>query len=218
MVQGDLAFLDGGDPCSRESQSELRYACFRADREQYLGAPEPGTPADFALSYGTTRIALHIERPIIDNVTLGGRFGFAFGGGPTPARGPAFLPLHLEARIAYFIGKPLSAERGVRGVVSVMGGLAQVDAFRSVAVRECGADSKVACTPATNLQPGGPNPQVQSLEAYKKLGQGFIGLGLGAYYSFLPASGVLLELRIMQLFPGTGTTFSPSLSYVFNVP
>jgi len=218
VLQGDVAFLDGGNICGRQSQLDLRYACFRADREQYLGVPEPDVPAGFTASYGTTRIALHIERPIFDNFTLGGRFGLAFGGGPTPAKGPAFLPLHLEGRIAYWIGRPLSIGRGLRGFVALSGGLAQVDASRSVVTSECHSGSEVACAPATNTQPGGPNPETQPLDAVKKSGLGFVGIGAGAYFSFSGASGALLELRVMQLFPGTGTTFSPSLSYVFNVP
>src|SRR5689334_25193712 len=61
-VQADIAFLGGNDLCGRESQSAAAYSCFRADGEQYLGVPEPGEPAGLAASYGTTRIALQIER------------------------------------------------------------------------------------------------------------------------------------------------------------
>jgi hypothetical protein len=218
VVQGDIVFMEGGDLCSRESQTKATYACFRSDREQYLGVPVPAKDARFSASYGTTRLALHVEHAIAGNFTAGGRFGIALGGGPTPAKGPTFVPLHFEARVGYWIGQRLSPEPGIRGFVFVMGGLAQVDASRTIKVDECRPASTSGCTPATNVQPGGPNPDRQVLDAYKKTGQGFVGLGIGAYYSFIRGSGAVLELKAMQLFPGSGTTFSPSLSYVFRVP
>ena len=216
-VQADIAFLNGGAPCSRESQSAATYACFRADGEQYLGVPAPGARSPVTAAYGTTRIALQIDRVLPYHFTLGGRFGFAFGGGPTPAKGPTFVPIHLEARVAYWFDQPLSRATGFRSFVSVMGGLGQMDASRAVNVDECLAGSTSGCTPATNLQPGGENPDHQTLDAYKKAGQAFVGLGLGAYYSFLPGSGVVVEVRALQLFPSSATTFSPSIAYVFQV-
>jgi hypothetical protein len=218
VIQGDIVFMEGGDLCSRESQTNVAYACFRSDREQYVGVPVPAKDAGFSAAYGTTRLALHVERAIAGNFTAGARFGMALGGGPTPAKGPAFVPLHIEARVAYWIGQQLSPEPGLRGFVFIMGGLAQVDASRTVEVDECRAGSTSGCAPATNVQPGGPNPDRQLLDAYKKTGQGFVGLGVGACYSFIRGSGAVLELKAMQLFPGSGTTFSPSLSYVFRVP
>ena len=216
VIQGDIALLESGDVCSRESQAAATYSCFRSDGEQYLGAPEPAEPVGFTAAYGTTRLALHVERAIAGNFTAGGRFGIALGGGPTPAKGPAFVPLHLEARVAYWIGQALSPEPGLRGFVSVAAGVAQVDASRPAPVSECRAASVSGCAPATNTQPGGPNPDRQVLDAYKKAGQGFVGLGAGAYYSFVPGSGAVIDLKVLQFFPGAGTTFSPSLAYVFH--
>jgi hypothetical protein len=216
-VQADIAFLNGDDLCGRESQSAAAYSCFRSDGEQYLGVPEPGAPTGLAASYGTTRVALQIERALPYHLSLGGRFGFAFGGGPTPAKGPTFVPIHLEASLSYWPGQPLSRRTGLRGFVSLMGGIAQMDASRAIAVDECRAGSPSGCTPAANVQPGGDNPDHQTLDAYKKAGQGFVGLGLGAFYSFLPGSGVMVEVRALQFFPSAATTFSPSIAYVFQV-
>lgn len=218
VVQGDIVFMPGGEPCSRESQSSVTYACFRADREQYLGVPVPGARAPFSAAYGTTRVEVHVERAIVNNLTIGGRFGIALGGGPAPAKGPGFLPLHFEARAAYWFGHPPSIDTGLQGFVFLMGGAAQVDASRVVDVQECRAGSTSGCVPADNIQPGSPNPDHQTLRAYKKAGEVFIGAGLGAYYSFIRGSGIALELKAMQLLPSFGTTLSPSLSYVFFVP
>lgn len=216
VLQGDVALLPGGDICSRASQSEATYSCFRADREQYVGVPAPAEQASFDVSYGTTRVALHAERALFGNFTAGGRFGFAFGGGPTPAKGPPFVPLHLEARLAYWIGPRLSPEPGLYGFVTVLAGIGQVDAVRRIDVTEC-RPGVPGCAPATNVQPGGPNPDEQELEAWGKAGQGFAGLGGGLYFSFVRGSGAVLELKAMQLFPGVGVSLSPSLGYVFHV-
>jgi hypothetical protein len=216
-VQADIAFLGGADLCGRESQSAVAYSCFRPDNEQYLGVPEPTGPAGLAPSYGTTRVALQIERVLPYHLSVGGRVGFAFGGGPTPAKGPTFVPLHLEASLSYWFGQPLSRDTGLRGFASLLGGMAQMDASRTVTVDECRAGSPSGCTPATNVQPGGDNPAHQTLDAYKKAGQGFIGLGLGAFYSFLPGSGLLVEVRVLQFFPSAATTLSPSIGYVFQI-
>jgi len=167
-------------------------------------------------SYGTTRVLLHAERRVYEDLTVGGRVGFAFGGGPTPAKGPGFNPLHLEARLAYWFGPDLVSGRGLRGFLFVSGGVAQVDASRSVEVTECRAGSPSGCVPATNTQPGGPNPDQQRLDAYQKLGQGFVSVGGGLSYALFRGNGLLLELKVVQLFPSSGTVISPSLGYVFH--
>ncbi|MFT3771631.1 MAG: hypothetical protein QM820_39970 [Minicystis sp.] len=82
-----------------------------------------------------------------------------------------------------------------------MGGAAQVDASRVVDVQECRAGSTSGCVPADNIQPGSPNPDHQTLRAYKKAGEVFIGAGIGASYSFIRGSGIALELKVMQLLP-----------------
>jgi hypothetical protein len=169
------------------------------------------------MSYGTTRIALTIERAIFRSFTAGLRFGIALGGGPTPAKGPTFLPIHLEARAAYWIARPHSAEPGFQGYISLASGLAQMDASRAIEVNECRVELGAQCTPATNEQPGGPNPNHQALEAYKKAGQAFVGLGAGVWISFVRGSAAVIELKALQFFPSAATTLSPSVAYVFHV-
>jgi hypothetical protein len=215
VAQSDLLFLPGGHPCSQQSQSAATYACFRRDDEQYVGTPDVSGSESIGVAYGTTRLLVHIERPVVSRLTLGGRIGVAFGGGPTPAQGAAFLPMHLELRAAWWVGPPLDARAGLRGFVAPSGGLAQVDGARAVVVDGCRPGS--VCPPATNAQPGGANPDRQSLDAWVKTGLGFVGVGGGVMWSFAGGSGAVLELKAMQLFPSSGTTLSPSLSYVFSV-
>lgn len=217
VLQQDISLLPGGDICGRAAQANSSYSCFRADREQYLGVPVPGQPASIVPARGTSRIALQAEHAIFGNFTAGGRLGFAFGGGPTPQKGPPFLPLHLEARVSYWIGPKLSPAMGVRGFVTLAGGLAQIDASRRVEVTECRAGD-AGCVPAKGFQPGWANPRSQTLDAYKKAGMGFVSVGVGLYYSFVRGSGVLLEVKGTQLFPSYGFAISPALGYVFHVP
>jgi hypothetical protein len=213
----DTALLPGGDVCGRESQSAARYACFRADEEQYVGVPDPGGAVSPTLAYGTTRILLHAERPVAFGFSVGGRLGFAFGGGPGPANGPAFLPLHAEIRLAYWTLGGLGSDRRFSLFTLALAGVGQIDAKRSVAIQEC-RDPIQGCEPAQNAQSGGPNPDRQELDAYVKLGQGFAGLGLGASYRFFDESAVIAEVRLMETFPTNGTALSLSLSYVFRGP
>jgi hypothetical protein len=215
-LQQDISLLPSGDVCGRAAQTHGSYSCFRADREQYLGVPVAGQPASVVPARATTRVAIHVEHVLVGNLTAGGRVGLAFGGGPTPSKGPPFLPLHLEARLAYWLGPKLSSSTGVRGFVTLVGGLAQVDASREVEIAECRVAGP-GCKPIEHLQPGGPNPARQTLVAYKKAGLGFAGVGMGLYGSFVRGSGVVLEVKATQLFPSLGFAISPSISYVFHV-
>ena len=214
----DTVLLPGGDVCGREGQSTGRYACFRQDGEQYLGTPAGASGEGAAtLAYGTTRALLHAERSLLPWLSAGGRLGIAFGGGPQSAQGAAFMPLHMEGRVAFWVLGGLDSEQPLNLFVTALGGLAQMDASRKIAVEECRATSG-GCTPASNEQPGGPNPVRQELDAYVKLGQGFAGLGFGVMYRFFGESAAVADLRAVQTFPSSGTSFSLSLSYVVRAP
>lgn len=215
-TQLDTVLLPGGDICGPESQSAARYACFRRDEEQYVGAPAPQDSLS-TLAYGTTRVLLHAERSILPQLSASGRLGIAFGGGPSPAKGPAFMPLHMEARLAYWLAGGLDSDRPLGLFGLALGGVAQIDASRNITVREC-QESTPGCQPAQNAQPGGPNPDRQELDAYAKLGQGFAGLGLGISYRFFEGSAAVADLRVLETFPTTGSVFSLSLAYVFRAP
>ncbi|WP_156338985.1 hypothetical protein [Chondromyces crocatus] len=218
-LQMDTVLLPGGDVCGRESQSSGRYACFRGDREQYLGTPGggAGTDAGTTLAYGTTRVLLHAERSVLARLSVGGRLGLAFGGGPAAPQGAAFMPLHMEVRGSYWILGGLDGDQPLNLFATVLGGVAQIDASRKVSVEECRAGMG-GCTPSDNAQPGVPNPDRQELDAYVKLGQGFAGLGFGAMYRFPGQHAVMADLRAVQTFPSHGTAFSLSLSYVVRAP
>ena len=47
--------------------------------------------------------------------------------------------------------------------------------------------------------------QTTQYSAWKHVGQGFIGGGLGTAFAFSPTFGITAELRVMEYFPTTGT-------------
>jgi hypothetical protein len=138
------------------------------------------------------------ERLFTGNWGAEARVGFAFNGGPKGATGPAFLPLHLEVRGKYWFGRDVFTRKGLRPYVALGGGVAQVDAKLAVTIFD----------PA--LPRGAQTPQ---LDAYRKLGQAFIGGGGGAMYAFGVNHGLVLNLNFMVMLPAAGFVLEPSIGY-----
>jgi len=49
-----------------------------------------------------------------ENLALGGRIGYAFGGGPDSRSGSAFLPVHIEARGSLWFGSDPFLKVGIQ--------------------------------------------------------------------------------------------------------
>jgi hypothetical protein len=76
--------------------------------------------------------------------------------------------------------------------------------------------SRYARNPGRNDAPNEPdNPPAQTLDAYKKLGSGFGGLGLGGYLPLGKQNGAMFERVLLQLFPSSGTALSLSAGWAF---
>jgi hypothetical protein len=240
----DFAIVGGEDVCTVASQTNNAFACFvRGTTRPFPGpvnnvngAPQgaqPGTNDRIATGFSqvgktTMRVLASFDRALIPNLTVGGRVGFAFNGGPKPPNGKAFLPLHVEARGQYFFGKNPLGKKGLRPYVHAGGGLAQVDAKLAVKATDCGAI--VDDTQQSGIRGANPaeyelcqdreNSEVHvstELDAYKKLGQGFIDAGGGAVFALTPNSGVQLNLNVMFMLPNTGLVLEPSLGYVMGL-
>jgi hypothetical protein len=84
-------------------------------------------------------------------------------------------------------------------------GAAQVDVSRDVIVYE---DRSVA-PPPNQID----NPDRQKLAAWKKMGRGFTGLGVGMYVPFSRKTGLHAELRWLILFPDGGSATQLLLGY-----
>lgn len=212
-IAGDIAWASGKNVCVLESQRDNGYTCFREAKsgklEQYFGEPVLGEGNALAPGFRlrTGRVLLGLDQVVGESFTAGARLGFAFNGGPkgeTDARG--FLPLHLEGRFAYWFGDDPFAKVGFRPYVFAGGGLAQVDIRTRVSVVE---DSRPTHQP--------DNPEEQILVVYKKMGQGFVGLGGGVIYALSETSGIVLEVKGMMMFPSSGQVLQPTVGYAIGL-
>jgi hypothetical protein len=206
----DFAIVGGDEVCSKDSQDNKGFACFYPGTEnQYSNVPQKGKADKIATGFSpaTARVMLSFDRVLTPNVTLGARFGYAFGGGPPAGKNKdvKFLPFHAEVRVGYWIGQDVFAKKGIRPYLGVGGGMAQVDAKLPVTVIDCGPQG-TACGTAP-----------QQLDAYKKLGQSFVALHGGAMYALSQNGGFLLNLNLMYMLPTTGQVIEPSIGYVFGM-
>jgi hypothetical protein len=195
----DFVPVGGTSVCAAEGGDTETYACFTQPDEAYFYDsvdPAYGGNIDSTIALGTKRLLLSFDHAITSNVSLGARVGYAFGGGPQPASATAFLPWHLEGRLAYWFGaEPFG--RSFRPYVHAGGGMAQVDA-------------KVA-----NVQVLRTDGSVAVLDAWRKLGTGFIDAGGGAVIGLTDSVGAQLNLNLMYLLGSSGLVIQPSIGAVF---
>ncbi|WP_438000148.1 hypothetical protein WMF26_09995 [Sorangium sp. So ce185] len=212
----DVALLSGREVCSLASQERRNFVCLRGDGTRYDGAPTPDVANDVNLGFAlaTSRVALAYDRLVLDNLTVGGRVGFAAGG--TTGGGASFLPLHLEARAQYFLMARPFEQLGARPFVLAAAGVAQVDAEVDVEVLEdaaaCGADPDDITSPCTRPgRSGRVEERQQTLAATRQAGQGFASLGAGVAYAPLEAVSLNLALRASLTFPAVTAVLSPEV-------
>jgi hypothetical protein len=216
-------FGSGKNVCSVGSMGNHKYSCYYGGttvpiQDGYAGAPY-NIPTDKGsmgtinggAKIATIRLLLSADYAVIPNLTVGGRVGFAFNGGPkqgdygdpendgtyTAKKGKAFMPLHLEARVAYWFrsfGQP-----GLRPYIAVGGGIAQVDAKISVPIAAPDASGQTVMAKA---------------DVYKRLGQGFITLAPGVMIPIGSRLGALVNVNAMYMLPDSGFVLEPSLGMV----
>jgi hypothetical protein len=198
--QQDMLFVPSAtDACA----GGTGYTCFNSGTSTYY----PQTPLKGAddvvaggIKFATSRILAGYDRAFLPNLTLGTRLGFAFGGGPQRPGGNSFVPVHFELRAAYWFGHNPLARKGFRFYVVAAGGIAEVDALVAV-----DAYANVAAYKANNSV---------NYDAWTKTGTGFISAGGGAMYAITPWTGILLEVKVAEEFPTTGTGLNGTISYV----
>lgn len=192
----DFAFMGSGhDVCLSPN-----FGCYWQTGQPFTGKLAPGAAGGLngGATLGTMRVLLSYERLFSQHFGLEGRLGYAFNGGPPAANGVKFLPIHAEARAKLWLGKSLFTKKGLRPYVFLGGGIAQVDAALTVNVI-----AKVPNSSQTTWQ----------ANAYRKLGQAFVGGGLGAMYAFAPKHGVLLNLNADYMLGNSGLVLEPSVGY-----
>ncbi|WP_438042479.1 hypothetical protein [Sorangium sp. So ce128] len=212
----DVALLSGQDVCTVASQRSDHFVCLRGDGTRYDGTPTPDVANDVNLGFAlaTLRVAIAYDRLVLDNLTVGGRVGFAAGG--TTEGGASFLPLHLEARAQYFLGARPFEQLGARPFVLAAAGVAQVDTEVDVEVLEdataCGADLADRTSPCTRPGASGRvEARRQTLTATRQAGQGFASVGAGVAYAPIEALSLNLALRASLTFPAVTTVLSPEV-------
>lgn len=194
----DISLVSGVDVCTQESQRDNYFACYQSNGDRYAGTPILGRANDIqsGMALATMRALVGYDHLVHPNITIGARLGIAFNGSPDD-----FLPVHADARLSYFIGSKPFSRAGVRPFVFLAGGLMQVDTVVPVEVWEEGG----TCT-----RPGGCKTE---LDAWKRAGNVFAGLGLGAQYAVTPAHALSLSVRGNMLFPASATVITPEIGF-----
>lgn len=198
----DISFISGSDVCSKATQDNEHFACFRSNDEPYRGTPlsgkNKGNNINTGAALSTLRLMVAYDRLILENLTLGARLGYAFGG--ASGKGASFMPVHAEARAAYWIGKqPFTAHAPVRPFVFLSGGLAQVDTKQS----------DVTVTEAHTATDGTRTETTEKVVAYKQAGLGFVGGGVGVSYAPTEMLALNLGVRGSVTLPVVTAVISP---------
>ncbi|HWO10761.1 MAG TPA: hypothetical protein VNN80_14810 [Polyangiaceae bacterium] len=164
--------------CDPDGSGE--YACFDGD-QAYEGTPYPGSAGEVpgGIKAGTLRVMFSYDRFLLENLSLGARFGFAFNGAPED-----FFPLHFEARGTYYFGNVTQGRSRFTPYVAVGIGLAQVDTKVPVQIVDCLPDSVPECLAAPEVNEQLIDPEtgaarVRDLDAYKSLGTVFGNISPG---------------------------------------
>ena len=198
----DVCATDG-PPAYNEAP---QYACFQSGSQYgYTSGqnilPGVGNRVAGGVGLSTSRVLLGFDRLLSSNFSMGVRLGFAFGGGPTPNTGDKFLPLHAELRGNYWFGTDPFESDGVRPYVGLSVGLAELDGHVSV---EYYAD-----------QAGYNSNSKGTLDAWRKTGKAFGGLGFGMMIPFAGSSAIVPEVRAMEMLGASSLAFDVALGYAY---
>ena len=197
--QQDLLVYSASDGvCSGAEQ----YQCF-SQGESY-GGPiygGSGNRVQGGVGLATKRVLVGYERLLGQNVTLGGRVGFAFGGSPKATTGDAsaFLPIHAELRGSYWFGEAPLASSGVRGYAGLAVGVGEVDGRVTVEY----------FTDEAGYRAG----NVGTLDAWRKTGSLLLSAHGGLGYAFSAQHALLLELRLQQMLPQSALAGGVGIAY-----
>jgi hypothetical protein len=238
-VAQDIASVGGSNVCDPAlGQATESYACFLegTDDRPFSHTPYPlRDGVEDGLVAATTRVLVSYDYSLTHRFSLGARVGYAFGGGPPagqmPANdgsgsgGTAFFPLHAEARITLWI---LPASAPISVYLGGSAGAAQVDAKVTLNEKDCTADAQLglpeasaeqafeACRIASQDFDWSALPDVE-IDAWKKLGQAFYGLHLGAGVALTDRLRAVANVNLMFFTPAAGVVFEPSLGVLMGI-
>ncbi|HVZ32393.1 MAG TPA: EB domain-containing protein [Polyangiaceae bacterium] len=231
-IQGgvDFAMMSGSQVCGENA--DVSFSCFEGG-SPYRGLPNQNFAGniDSGFRTATARVMLSYERALGSILSLEGRLGFAFNGGPESPKneggdGSKFLPFHAEARLKLYFTKVYRDDgnglKGPSGFVLLGGGVEQVDPHVSVPVAECrqsgldtpfvpGQPTQITQAEENCIQSSNRALSVKDVDVYQRLGQGFVTAGVGLRYGFGRHMAAILSVTGEVLLPSVGLTLSPTL-------
>jgi hypothetical protein len=199
-IEQDFGLVSTSGACSVHAQENEGYACYRADGVQYAGNPVL-TNEPLGAGIGPTRLLLGFERLLYYDTSVGVRAGWSLlGEGPTPRAGTAFLPLSVSARATHWFGDDPFARTGLRPFAFLTAGYAMFDVKTSVHVRE---------DPNAVTYQGG-NDLEQTVDLWKRAGDGFAGAGGGLAFAFGAGTAAVVEIAALEVFPYGALVIAPT--------
>lgn len=175
------------------------YACY-VDGAAYRGTPYPDNSGNVGGGFhsSTMRVLLTYERFVLDELSLGARVGFAFGGAPD-----GFFPLHFEARGSYYFGNVPTENSLFVPFVTLGVGAAQIDTKASVSMVDCNPGQEELCTSSplneALVDPDTGVARVRTLDAYKTLGKGFVLVSPGFRLALAENVAALANLGLVLM-------------------
>ena len=168
-------------------------------------APSAGPPTSDQVSGGfrpgNFRILASLDYALSQNLLLGLRAGYVLFTDPGSSPGPAFPPLHLEARLTYLIGHNALTKKGIVPMLFLGAGAGEFDAFVPVTVlstskQEAPETAWLTSGPIFVSAGGGArfniSPKVAATAALKF--EGGIGGAAGFMPGFAPELGIQFGL------------------------
>ena len=201
---------------------ESAVTAMRAGAEDYLTKPIEFDALVVSIERALERRALRVETENLRQ-QLRERDGEGMQGlvGASPAMQKVY---HLARRAAPSratvlltgesgTGKNVLARRGVRPFAFVGGGLAQVDA--KIPDVQVANDCNQSASPVAGVDTCETTGDRKStkVDAYRKMGTGFAGLGGGIQYAISPNSSLSLEVKGALFFGSSGIAISPTLGF-----
>jgi hypothetical protein len=195
----DFSSLSGSSNACQPDGGE--FTCFDGS-EAYDGTPYPDSSGTVpgGLHSGTMRVMFSYDRVLLDSVSLGARFGFAFSGAPD-----GFFPLHFEARGTYYFGNLTQGRSTFIPYIAAGFGLAQVDSKVPVEMVDCRPDRNVpecVAAPAVDEQLIDPDTglaRLRTLDAYKSLGTVFANVSPGMMFALTKELSAVANVGVLLM-------------------
>jgi hypothetical protein len=123
--------------------------------------------------------------------------------------------------VTYWFRQGGLAAKLIRPYAGIGGGMAQVDAKVPVTVYDChdqGATREACGEGETDVPVDAAGDTVQKkLDAWKKLGQGFVELSGGVVFAVKDQIGIQVNVNGMYMLGSSGLVIQPSLGFIYGL-